>query len=89
MSYTKGPWSSVKNGKKEPIFYEIEAHEDAFIWDICMGISNKADARLIAAAPEMLELLIAIRKNIDKPSNELNEICELDKLIAKAKGGAE
>ncbi len=56
MSHSKGPWETAVNGNEE--------------WDVCLsgggdmvadlsgcGPNQKANARLIAAAPELLEAL--------------------------------
>lgn len=54
------------------------------------GPSVEADARLIAAAPEMLEMLIEARKEFDGLPRSLGydftHLPKLDALIAKATG---
>jgi hypothetical protein len=48
--YTPGPWKLVPH----PAEWSIDGSEGEFV---CADISNEADARAIAAVPEMLELL--------------------------------
>lgn len=96
-SHTPGPWS-YKHCK----VWSHESNGNDFICDantFDLGKeANEANARLIAAAPELLEALIAVRAEIWSAFNEqrsmnLNEqnvaLSLADALIAKATGGAE
>ena len=65
MTHTKGPWTATSEGDA----YDISAWDDdgtVHIADVCISASknpdaeNEANARLIAAAPELLEALRGI-----------------------------
>ncbi|MCP4705269.1 MAG: hypothetical protein GY865_11725 [candidate division Zixibacteria bacterium] len=80
MKHTPGPWRvEIRNEKKwkADVLYNAKNGFDAFI---CLGV-NVDDARLIAAAPEMLEWLIRYKK-------DYKGYClpELDLMIEKATG---
>lgn len=71
MKHTKGPWFI-----RDDWFLVSESTADVIA---PMGEVNDADASLIAAAPEMLEMLILIQMDGYKSN-------ALDALIKKAKG---
>lgn len=96
--HTAGPWSVLDEENRT---YVIDA-EDCTVAIIPMdrtpGNTERADAALISAAPEMLEALeLAVAKLCPLPSFEqldpnLEEDAAILKMlsaIAKAKGGAE
>lgn len=87
MSHTKGPWTVVAQ-RLTPI--KGQTSHDADTAYFLMGDDQQesqelANAALIAAAPEMLELLIDLRK-LDMEIGSWND--DIDNLIKKAKGGA-
>lgn len=59
MSFTPGPWSVNANSEQsDPDKLSVEIGDGAyFICQVDGGIHQKANARLIAAAPELLEAL--------------------------------
>ena len=61
--FTPGPWTLIWHGR-EVYPYPLSIHtEDDSMWIARDGtISTLANARLIAAAPEMLEALASIRQ---------------------------
>lgn len=78
MTHTPGPWSV---GEFEGLVTIEDAERNIVArppWPV-----NKADARLIAAAPMLLETLEAIRK-YGKFPDFINEL--IDAAIAQAKG---
>ena len=66
MMYTPGPWTARKEGGT----WYVEVGRDQDYFDICElfggGIKMEANARLIAAAPEMLEALKVILGSKDE-----------------------
>lgn len=95
--YTPGPWSVVKHvhdadGAAYESFSIIEAgHEKNWeswtLAGLCHTTQDEANARLIAAAPELLEVLENCLGNINPErgfADELEE--EIRAAIAKARG---
>lgn len=92
MSHTKGPWKVRLNG------YDV-INKDIFIVacdNVALSDSEcKANTRLIAAAPEMLELLEEVYQNWNPPEIETGigmfpdseKFNKLFNIIKKAKGG--
>ena len=87
--FTKGPWSAISNGS----YYDIGVINDCSLIPIsprvCIGATHEdeANAHLIAAAPEMYELLREIR---DMDSWDLKLFVEnsdaIGELLAKSRG---
>lgn len=103
--HTPGPWFlSLKHDNKKIIEIDNGSLEDDRIWMVLFHAKDAevqlANARLISAAPELLEALIDLNRAIDKYWNgtaaerqQLETlICERYKLskmaIAKALGGS-
>lgn len=89
MSHTPGPWeyqystgTSHKNCPWEIIFGDVEC--------IAESVYEEADARLIAAAPDMLAALKAALEDLrDVPGKHAPPSVEMvEAAIAKATGGA-
>lgn len=84
--HTPGPWYVIKvrvNGHRRII--SEQGTPIAVVSD-----SLTADARLIAAAPEMYELLTKIRGHIDSTCRECESkaiVPEIDALLDKIDGG--
>lgn len=88
--HTAGLWQISKNG------FTINTDESFIVDCNSVDISNeecKANAHLIAAAPEMLETLEAVAKAFvddyfleGEPDRALKYIEQIQKLIRKAKG---
>jgi hypothetical protein len=101
--FTQGPWGLSKRCGSERVVIAEELDDDGeyygdipicFVTCQCVDINEAyANARLIAAAPEMLRLLeklyalanIDIMGKVYSPDHEIN-IDELAAVIAKAKG---
>ena len=102
--HTQGPWVAVNNGNYWEITPSIRADNDPFtIGDVCAsepsnprGGLQEANARLIAAAPDLLEALKAL---LSDDMNGMNErdiaAIERDRIygrclsaLAKAEGRA-
>lgn len=99
MKHTPGPWIKMENFAEGPFYIypkPINKRETKFF----ATVTNEADARLIAAAPELLELLESLDEWFDANGMPLSphaislsdeDITVADLLkreIAKAKGGA-
>jgi len=86
--HTPGPWHAIKvraNGHRRII--TEQGTPIAVVPD-----SSPADARLIAAAPDMYELLTKIRGHIDSTCRECESkaiVPEIDALLDKIEGGKE
>lgn len=98
-NYTKGPWHIGEHSPcgTEEYYFDIYATCKNITTIVVDGdIVNKADAALIASAPDMLEALEALTvaypiktAELDKNIGEDILIISALEAIAKAKGGAE
>ena len=85
--HTPGPWRVGKEGTR---WYEIHYDQDGEC--VAEIVHEKADADLIAAAPEMFEALEAIAGNHDAgPGIDAEQLCELmteraREVLAKVRG---
>ena len=99
--HTPGPWVAdfeaypiMVRSKTEtwPLLDELGNQEGESGAFVCNAGDNKANARLIAAAPELLEALEFIecvyRKNIVKEGEPSKTLNDLQSVIAKATGEA-
>jgi hypothetical protein len=75
--HTPGPWIVMRGGWTDEGFAQYELHGNR--------TSSISDARLIAAAPELLEVLEAAVRDSRNPSQWIDEARSA---IAKAKGEA-
>ena len=88
-TFTKGPWKSedCTPGESEGLCFAIKS-EDTVIARTTDGWNEaRANARLIAAAPELFEqckFLEEMLKGIDHPSSP--KLAELRELLAKVEG---
>lgn len=84
MNHTPGPWQQIAT-KHRTLISSQEGHRVAE----CESLSE-ADARLIAAAPELIAMLIRLVGAIDRmPSNSADGLADIAReLIAKATGSA-
>lgn len=92
MEYTKGKWAvrpvNVVNENGNPLYYDIvsddkmfaSTHKNQYIDDMSDEM-QLANAKLIACAPEMLELLIKIN---NKKTFHQGDFSEIKELIQKA-----
>ncbi len=99
MSHTPGPWRVSNNGVGMSVSAGgIRISQSGYVGAACMQTQQadierrNANARLIAAAPELLEALESVLclarlkwGNLDKDANVVFESAE--SLIKKAKGG--
>ena len=90
MTHTPGPWKYLKVGyllqqDKTPTF-EISSPEGTY-W-IAHALTEE-DAQLIAAAPEMLDMLKAVKDYVMVPFDRgCSMNIQIVELIAKAEGAA-
>ena len=83
--YTKGPWGIMK-GDHGPMIFSGECGRGvAMLARQVTTAEREANARLIAAAPELLEALIDCRRALAR-ANFTQELSIVDAAIAKAKG---
>ena len=87
-TYTPGPWVPIRTPESTYFDYQIRIGRDR------VGVYSEADSRLIAAAPDLLEALIAMenekteymtRNHLGDPSKEATNKMARD-AIAKAIG---
>jgi hypothetical protein len=55
--HTPGPWKESKNVMEQPVIESVRPDNDAFIICQTFGPDKHDNARLIAAAPDLLEVL--------------------------------
>lgn len=90
MKHTPGPWVVKTDGGLDPEIWSTTANE----WVTCKYHTlNKPDARLIAAAPELLEgckaALVAFEDGTKSPRRIAANIEYLRDVIAKAEADNE
>lgn len=73
MKHTPGPWTASKkywDPAREKDIYQVSMKDwDTQICTLVDGPSSDANARLIAAAPEMVEVLNAIMLDEETPEH--------------------
>jgi hypothetical protein len=91
MSHTPGPWTYREGYRGTEEYVVQRGHEGGFVVEGLSKERAEADARLIAAAPELLEVLKAARRAISEVENPrqlqvVKTLAALDAAIAKAEG---
>ena len=82
--FTPGPWSAMSWSATEHYIPEVWNKDESGISD---SIAKLEDARLIAAAPELLEVLVKCRRALATVWGEDEKrLHEIDAAIAKATG---
>lgn len=89
--HTPGPWRAVENGvwTPWPDAIAIEAHGHTIAWltsNASKRDQDRADARTLAAAAEMLECLVYLRDLFRDSMGDAS--AKIDAVIAKATGEA-
>lgn len=89
--FTPGPWSLLFNDKTKVVLEQQGVA--VFVADTYAGFTKseeeqKANAALIAAAPEMYEGLKEIRDVMEKDGRFCRTVEAIDKLLKKARGEA-
>ena len=86
MSYTRGVWKIRERGISSEIFVETPLEPIVKEYQIAGGIYNKANARLIAAAPEMYEFCRELLFSLDTGYERLGagRVGTLINVLAKA-----
>lgn len=89
--HTPGPWhlSKGKNYVRKLSPTLTDAPQDYNICELNCMVGNpefEANARLIAAAPDMLEALEEIAANWGNPARALKRLASVKAAIAKARG---
>lgn len=78
--HTPGPWRLSGHSEDSPEKLSVEDGYGYFIAEVDFGLAQKANARLIAAAPELLEALESILASSDAGNAAI-----LDRLTSKAR----
>lgn len=88
ISHTPGPWQDVKNlAGKVLVTGDIRPGLQQAVAEIkSKSTHSVADARLIAAAPDLLEQLEFARRIVERTPNCLLLLSSIDAAIAKARG---
>jgi hypothetical protein len=82
MNYTKGPWKTVKTSNKGLI---VQAGEDVLFRDgFSVLFENEFNAKLIAAAPELLDALKSIKQYLMSEGKDVSDAA--NNAINKAEG---
>lgn len=85
MKHTKGPWATLSGERnKTYIVNHTDQLSRVHIAQMLNAEDSKANAQLIASAPDLLEALEQLLMLIDLEDLEVVEI--INKAIAKAKG---
>jgi len=89
MTHTKGPWKIIEtNYLPHNGDHVADMSNGLMVVPVISGLGDPlADARLIAASPEMLEALIDCRRALEL-ANFTGELIVVDAAIAKATGAA-
>ena len=79
MKHTKGEW--IVKSNSELCWVESKTHHIATV-----SFGNEANAKLIAAAPDLLESLVNVLKSMDEGMrfNQLQQYKQAEKAIKKA-----
>lgn len=93
-NYTPGPWQSdskklvIRRGQGSKMGFAREAREDCYLVETANGghrhiafVRNKIDARAIAAAPEMLELLKEARNEFLEADYDAPVVDSIEELL--------
>lgn len=88
VPHTPGPWHYQE--KADAYTHIVRGQKNWFVCQLKQDSSGlaEADARLIAAAPELLELCERTLQEIDENDSTIDLCCKLRLVIAKAKGDA-
>lgn len=88
-TFTPGPWLIGKAGTDKAI-YDGKGGWVATIPDMLLNDEQKANAHLIASAPDLLEALEEVLKSLEWQENILDGLAvqKAQAAIAKAKGAA-
>ena len=94
MKHTKGKWYVSKSyvsdkGIEIAIQSDVKQNgvgEDLWVAHLDDTEETKANANLIASAPEMLETLKQLRFDLSKDDYYKNHVADIDSIIAKAEG---
>lgn len=97
--HTPGPWEAVFTAKskadplqfsiihaKQPCYEGNKTLDIASVWNRGGNEKANSNARLIAAAPELLEALCALVLNVDAGGATLGALADARAAIAKATG---
>ncbi len=86
MKHTKGPWKAVNNGphhnNPDITNFEIQFWEDGEC--VVDHVYEKADAHLIAAAPDMFDVLIDILHH--EQDIDISTVASIKSVLKKASG---
>lgn len=83
--HTAGHWKYLQSGIAGEFVVKSDTHPDLSI-GIASDIDTEANARLISAAPELLEALIQAVAWMDGEQTPINALVHARSIIAKARG---
>ena len=86
MKHTKGPWEISRGAQNYPYSIESETKTIAFIKMQTALSATDLNARLIAAAPELLEALWEVKRGIANGIKEIELQAICDVAILKTRG---
>ena len=82
--YTKGEWKVRQHGITRQIYVETPTRPKAKEYQIAEGIYNKANAQLIASAPDLYAALKALYNS--DPDMSVVLVNQVQEALAKAEG---
>jgi hypothetical protein len=86
-AHTKGPWKVAEGKKADELFIEASTRKGGRIARLWNGRTGRnANAKLIAAAPDMLEALEQVAEALDNGTLTHKRIALVFDAIKKAKG---
>ncbi len=88
-AYTLGPWQIHPNGLRICATYGKPGMDDSQLIPVSLlgcGVNRDANARLIAAAPEMAGLLAAVATRLGRDEWTSEVEAKIDVLLTKIRG---
>ena len=92
LGITKAPWKVIdKNQEYKLVDFESVHHDENFEYPIISAMDDRVciyedDLRVLLTAPEMLEALIQITKELDNDGRFNNTVIAIGEVIQKATG---
>jgi hypothetical protein len=84
--FTKGKWEAIKHPDSDTLFYinneELRMGQIATCYYVSEKSESEANAKLIAAAPEMFEMLKELKNRLEYYMDEVS-VLEIEELLTK------